>query len=107
MARVTYVSSKGDERTVEVPPGTSIMRAALSNGIKGIFAECGGQMMCATCHVYVDDEYLGQFPPVSEHESEMLETTASERQPNSRLSCGLIVTQEHDQLIVYLPDSQR
>ena len=107
MARVTYVSSKGDERTVEVPPGTSIMRAALSNGIKGIFAECGGQMMCATCHVYVDDEYLGQFPPVSEHESAMLETTASERQPNSRLSCGLIVTQEHDQLIVYLPDSQR
>jgi 2Fe-2S ferredoxin len=107
LASVTYVSSQGAERTVEVQPGTSIMRAAISNGIKGIFAECGGEMMCATCHVYLDDRYLDQFPPVSDHESEMLDTTASDRQHNSRLSCGLIVTKEHDQLIVYLPESQR
>ena len=63
-------------------------------------------MMCATCHVYVDEPYLDRMPPQSDDEKAMLEFTASERKPNSRLSCQLVVTPEMDGLVVYLPESQ-
>jgi 2Fe-2S ferredoxin len=63
-------------------------------------------MMCATCHVYVDEPYLDRMPRQSDDEKAMLEFTASERKPNSRLSCQLVVTPEMDGLVVYLPESQ-
>ncbi|MFD5655866.1 2Fe-2S iron-sulfur cluster-binding protein [Streptomyces hirsutus] len=107
MPRVTYVSSAGARTTVDVEPGTTVMRAAIAHGVSGIFAECGGETMCATCHVYVDDPYADSFPPVGEDEDEMLEATACDRLHNSRLSCGLVVTEQHDTLVVHMPESQR
>ena len=81
------------------------MRAALSNGVKGIYAECGGETMCATCHVYVDPASEDKFPPVGEDEDEMLEATACDRECNSRLSCGLIV--QDDEIKIVMPEFQR
>jgi ferredoxin, 2Fe-2S len=74
--------------------------------VSGILGECGGQAMCATCHVYVDAKDLGALPPMSDDEDAMLEDTASERKPSSRLSCQLDASDELDGLVVYLPDEQ-
>ena len=106
MPSITYVHPDGARDVIEVPVGTSVMRGAILNNVDGIVAECGGEMMCATCHVYVDAPYLGRTPPRSDDEKAMLEFTASERKPTSRLSCQLVVTPEMDGLVVYLPETQ-
>jgi ferredoxin, 2Fe-2S len=106
MPKITYVHPNGARKELDVPVGTSIMRAAILNGVDGIVAECGGEMMCATCHVYVEEGRLAETPTQSDDEKAMLEFTASERRPNSRLSCQLVVTPELDGLVVYLPETQ-
>jgi ferredoxin, 2Fe-2S len=106
MPSITYVHTDGSREVLDVPVGTSVMRAAILNGVDGIVAECGGEMMCATCHVYVDEPYLDCLSAQSDDEKAMLEFTASERKSNSRLSCQLVATPEMDGLVVYLPESQ-
>ncbi len=106
MPKITYVHPDGSEDVLDVPVGTSVMRGAILNGVDGIVAECGGEMMCATCHVYVEEDRLAQLPGQSDDEKAMLEFTASERKPNSRLSCQLTVTPEMEGLVVHLPETQ-
>ena len=106
MPLITYVHTDGSQEEIDVPLGTSVMRAAILNGIDGIVAECGGEMMCATCHVYVEPAQLPLCPEQSDDEKAMLEFTASERKANSRLSCQLVVTPEMDGLVVQLPPTQ-
>ncbi|MER7003268.1 2Fe-2S iron-sulfur cluster-binding protein [Dactylosporangium sp. NPDC000555] len=106
MPKVTYVQPDGSAESHDVPTGKSLMLAAISNNVAGILGECGGQAMCATCHVYVDEEFLDRLAPPSEDEDEMLEATTSERRSNSRLSCQLICGPELDGLIVTLPEDQ-
>ena len=106
MPRVTYIDTAGKETTLDIDVGTSVMQAAVLNGIDGIVAECGGSCMCATCHVYVRDNQLAMTPSLQPDEDAMLEGTASERRPNSRLSCQLVVSPEMEGLVVYLPETQ-
>ena len=106
MPKVTYISHKGETHTIDVPVGTSVMEGAVKNGIDGIVAECGGAMMCATCHVYVDPAFLPLLPPIQEEQEEMLGVTAAERKSNSRLSCQISMKPEYDGLIVRMPDRQ-
>jgi 2Fe-2S ferredoxin len=105
-ASVTYISFSGETRQVSVPVGDSVMEGAIKNGIDGIVAECGGACQCATCHVYVDEAFLGRLNPIQEDEDQMLNTTASERRPNSRLGCQIPVTKALDGLIVRTPQTQ-
>jgi ferredoxin, 2Fe-2S len=107
MPKVIYVSARGDAREVEVPVGTTVMAAALKNGIDGIVAECGGVCMCSTCHVFVDEKYFNRLPPAQDTEEAVLEIAADERQPTSRLSCQIKLTEDLDGLIVRLPERQR
>ncbi|MGR9235079.1 2Fe-2S ferredoxin [Rhizobium leguminosarum] len=107
MPEIKFVAADGKERIVSCPVGTTVMKCAQMNAISGIYAECGGQRMCATCHVYVDEAFLSTLPPMSVDEDEMLEATASDRMPNSRLSCAIIVQPEHENLVVHLPEFQR
>jgi ferredoxin, 2Fe-2S len=107
MPNVTFIDVKGQARTVDCAVGTSLMKSAQRHGIVGIYAECGGQQMCATCHIYVAEEFLGTMPELSAGEDEMLEATACDRLPNSRLSCAIIVKPEHENLVVHLPKFQR
>ena len=72
-----------------MPVGTTVMENAIKNGIDGIVAECGGAMLCATCHVYVDPAFVDLLDPIDEEQDEMLGATAAERKPNSRLSCQI------------------
>jgi ferredoxin, 2Fe-2S len=106
-ASVTYISYAGDTQQVAVPIGDSVMEGAIKNGIDGIVAECGGACQCATCHVYVDQAFLGLLNPIQEDEDEMLNTTFCERLPNSRLGCQIRVTKELDGLIVRTPEAQQ
>jgi ferredoxin, 2Fe-2S len=106
MPLITYVHTDGTRQEIEVPLGTSVMRGAILNNVDGIVAECGGEMMCATCHVYVEPAQLDRCPPQSDDEKAMLEFTASERKLNSRLSCQLVVSLEMDGLVVHLPETQ-
>src|SRR5579864_6604156 len=106
MPRVTYISQDQKTTTLDIDGGTSVMQAAVFNGVDGIVAECGGSCMCATCHVYVKEDMLGLIPPMEADEDAMLDGAASPRRPNSRLSCQLIVTPQMDGLVVHLPETQ-
>ena len=106
MPRVTYIDTQGTETTLDIAVGTSVMQAAVYNGLDGIVAECGGSCMCATCHVYVREDQLARCPPMQPDEEAMLEGTASPRRPNSRLSCQLVVSPEMEGLVVHLPETQ-
>ena len=106
-ASITYISNAGDTRTISVPLDDSAMEGAIKNGVDGIVAECGGACMCATCHVYVDPAWLDKLLPMEDDENAMLESTASERKSNSRLSCQLRVRKELDGLIVRTPPTQQ
>ena len=106
MPTITYVQPDGTKQDLDVPAGKRIMQAAIGAGIDGIVAECGGQAMCATCHIYVDSTWADRLPPVGDDEDEMLEDTVCERTSESRLSCQLPVTDELDGLVVRLPETQ-
>lgn len=107
MAIVTYVSPDGISRKIDVPSGMSIMQAALNHRIKEILGECGGNCMCATCHVYVDVSYLNRISPVTGNEKFMLSIAAEGPEANSRLSCQIKMTEELDGIIVRLPRKQK
>lgn len=95
------------DREVEVSAdGRSLMKAAVDAGVDGIAADCGGALTCATCHVYVDEAWLDRLPPPSADEDTMLDYTAEERRPNSRLSCQIALTPALDGLCVTLPQRQ-
>jgi ferredoxin, 2Fe-2S len=106
MPKVTYVHPNGTRDELEIAIGTSVMQGATANAIDGIVAECGGNAMCATCHVYVDREHIGQLPAMSPEEDALLDGTASERRPNSRLSCQIVLSPALDGLVVHLPERQ-
>jgi len=107
MAAITYISPSGEAQTIDVPVGDSVMEGAVQNGVDGILAECGGELQCATCHVYVDEAFLGKLKPIQEDEEVMLNVTASERKANSRLSCQIKVSDALAGLIVRTPPAQK
>jgi 2Fe-2S ferredoxin len=106
MPRIVFVTHDGTSQTVEASVGVSVMQAAQNAGISGIVAECGGSMMCATCHVYVRGPWAPRLPAMTATEDEMLTMTASERKPQSRLSCQIKMNAELDGITVDLPESQ-
>jgi 2Fe-2S ferredoxin len=95
----------GKVHEVPATPGQSVMRAAMNALIPGIEAACGGNCVCATCHCYVDEEWLARIPPPDETESGMLACTADPR-ANSRLVCQITVNQALDGLRVQVAASQ-
>ncbi len=108
MPSIIFIQADGRQDVLDVPVGTTLMHAVVGAGLDGIAGECGGSAMCATCHVYVDlnQEQAKALPPVSAVEDAMLDSAASERRGESRLSCQLRVTEAFDGLVVHLPESQ-
>ena len=105
MPKITYIENNGNYQTVEVSNGLSVMEGAVQNDIPGIDADCGGGMACATCHVYVNEEWLDKLPAKDDGEEDMLDM-AFEPKQNSRLSCQLTVSDELDGLVVNIPSKQ-
>ena len=61
MAKITYIEHNGTNHTVDVQNGVTVMEGAVQNNIPGIDADCGGSMACATCHVYVKDDWFDKI----------------------------------------------
>ena len=105
MANITYIEHSGKSHTIEAQNGLTVMEAAVQNNIPGIDADCGGSMACATCHVYVKQEWFNKLPKKEDGEEDMLDM-AYEPSKFSRLSCQLIVSDELEGLVVNLPAKQ-
>jgi ferredoxin, 2Fe-2S len=105
MPKITYVDQAGTERTVEGSVGATVMETALRNNVPGIDAECGGACACATCHVYVADDWIEAVGKAQDMEQDMLDF-ASDVRENSRLSCQIKITPALDGLVVTTPSQQ-
>ena len=105
MPKITYIDYQDNAKTIEVEKGLSVMEGAIQNDVPGIDADCGGSMACATCHVYVKEEWLNKIPKADEGEVDMIDM-AFEPKKNSRLSCQILITDELDGLIVTTPEKQ-
>ena len=105
MTKITYKDCQGNSKTINVDNGLSVMEGAIQNEIPGIDADCGGAMACATCHVYVKDEWFSKIPKAEDAEVDMIDM-AYEPKKNSRLSCQIIVSDELDGLEVTTPEKQ-
>ena len=106
LVEVRFELASGEVRTVSGPAGASIMDTAISNGVPGIVAECGGALSCATCHVQVGADWLASLDAMDPFEDEMLEGTATPRQPNSRLSCQIRLAPELSGIVISVPETQ-
>ena len=105
MPKITYIEHSGKSHTIDVSSGLSVMEGAIQNNIPGIDADCGGGMACATCHVYVKEEWFDKLPKKEDGEEDMIDM-AHEPNKFSRLSCQLTVSDELDGLVVQLPEKQ-
>ncbi len=105
MAKVTYITHDNQNHSIEVQNGLTVMEGAVQNDIPGIDADCGGGMACATCHVYVNEEWFDKLPAKEDGEEDMLDM-AFEPKKNSRLSCQIIVSDDLDGLTVNIPSKQ-
>src|SRR5271169_4811473 len=107
MAKFIFISHAGERSEIDAETGTSAMYAAVTHGVEGILAECGGSLACATCHVYVDPSQFARLASPSAAEDEMLDATACERRSNSRLSCQIVMSDALDGLALHLPRCQQ
>ena len=105
MPKITFRDSKGESKTIEVENGLSVMEGAIQNEIPGIDADCGGSMACATCHVYINENWFNKIPKAEDAEVDMIDM-AFEPKKNSRLSCQIIVNDELNGLEVTTPEKQ-
>jgi ferredoxin, 2Fe-2S len=100
VVHVTYVQSSGERRTIDVAPGVSVMEGAQQNKVPEVESDCGGACTCATCHVYVDPDWVGRLAPVSKQENLML-ALVEDRREASRLSCQIIAAEGLEGLVVW------
>jgi ferredoxin, 2Fe-2S len=105
MAKITFIQPDGSAQTVDGEAGMTVMETAKKHLVAGIEAECGGACACATCHVYIDDQWRERVGPPSEMEEDMLDFAFDVRE-SSRLSCQIKVVDELDGLTVKIPDKQ-
>lgn len=106
MPKVTYIAQDGSETSLDAREGDSVMEIAVKNGVKGIVAECGGACSCATCHVYVEPEFMQAVGEANDLEDDMLDGAESDRLENSRLSCQIKMNDSLDGLRVRIPPRQ-
>ena len=105
MPKIIFNTHDNKTHTIEVQNGLTVMEGAVQNDIPGIDADCGGGMACATCHVYVNEDWMQKLPDKDDGEEDMLDM-AFEPKKNSRLSCQIIVSDELDGLVVNIPSKQ-
>ena len=105
MPKINYITHDNQKHTVEVQNGLTVMEGAVQNDIPGIDADCGGGMACATCHVYVQEDWFSNLSNKSDGEEDMIDM-AFEPKKNSRLSCQIVVSDELDGLVVNIPSKQ-
>jgi ferredoxin, 2Fe-2S len=98
--KVVYKRTGSDEIVVEAQAGETVMGAAVRAGVPGIVAECGGQLSCATCHVWVSEEFRDLVGGPGDREADLLDLGVSEFTEASRLSCQITMNDDLDGLVV-------
>ena len=101
MLRINVTGLDGEARSIHVDNGVTVMEAIRDNGFEDLLALCGGGCACATCHVYVDEEWLELLPEQSADEDDLL-NSSMHRKAVSRLSCQIIAGDRLDGLTVKL-----
>lgn len=99
MLTLNVIDRAGDLRSIEATAGASVMEIIRENGFDDLLALCGGCCSCATCHVYVDGEFVSKLPPMSEDEDDLLDSSDF-REATSRLSCQIPFVEGLDGLTV-------
>jgi len=103
MAKMVVTDRAGKEHRVAGRAGTSVMET-LRDADFDMAAICGGMCSCATCHIYVDAEWVAKLPAAQGDELELLRELGSFK-PNSRLSCQVTFTEALDGLkVAVAPD---
>jgi len=103
MPKLTVVNRSGEEKSVEVENGLTVMEAIRDNGFDELLALCGGCCSCATCHVHIDPAYADKIPAMTEDEDDLLDSS-DHRDETSRLSCQIPVTDELEGLKVRIAE---
>ena len=105
MPKITYIEHNGKSHTVEVANELTVMEGAVQNNIPGIDADCGGACACATCHVYINEDWFDKLKKKDSAEEDMIDMAFK---PNkfSRLTCQITVTDVLDGLVVKMPSKQ-
>lgn len=106
MVRIVFETGSGQQFPIVVEASGTLMQAATGHGVPGIDADCGGSMVCGTCHVYIAADWQSKLPPKSEMEIQILEYVPSPH-PDARLSCQIPLSEQLDGLIAVLPPAQR
>lgn len=106
MPKVVYVGSDGIDHVVDASSGESVMSAATRNGVPGIIGECGGNNSCATCHVWVRDEFREAVGGPGDLEADLLDLGVSDPRDSSRLGCQIELTDDLDGLTLDVPPTQ-
>ncbi|MGE0216728.1 2Fe-2S iron-sulfur cluster-binding protein [Mycolicibacterium sp.] len=104
--KITFVEHDGTRHDVPAEVGSTVMRTATANLVRGVIGECGGEMSCATCHVFVDEQWYPRLAPKTADEDDMLDVTAEDSTQYSRLSCQIHLDASHDGLVVHIPKTQ-
>lgn len=102
--KVTWVLADGRRISAEVANGLNMMEAAVANNVPRVIGECGGSLSCATCHVFVDDDWTGRVGQPERFEDGMLDVAEAERRPTSRLSCQIRASDALDGLVLHVPE---
>ncbi|MCP5402977.1 MAG: 2Fe-2S iron-sulfur cluster binding domain-containing protein [Novosphingobium sp.] len=104
--KVTMTDVNGETRTFEdVEEGVSLMELGKQNGVAGIMGDCGGGCACATCHVYVDQNWWDKVGEPDDIEFAMLDMVADVMKDTSRLGCQIKMSPELDGLTVTVAPS--
>lgn len=99
---IKLIFRDGEEmREVMAEPGQTLLVAAQGAGID-LEGACGGQLACATCHLYVGRSWRDKLPKMKPDEAEMLELAPHWR-PTSRLGCQIVLHKGLDGLELELP----
>ena len=106
MPKVVFVLADGTEAGVDARVGDSVMLTAVQHGVDGIVGECGGNLSCATCHVWVREEFVEQVGRPGDMEEDLLDMAVAERRAGSRLCCQIEVRDELDGITVDVPPEQ-
>ncbi|ARM16141.1 MULTISPECIES: 2Fe-2S iron-sulfur cluster-binding protein [Rhizobium] len=93
MLQIVAIDRNGNERSIEAPPGITLMEAIRNEGMDELLAQCGGCCSCATCHVFIEQSGEGVIPQMSDDETDLLDSS-DHRKPQSRLSCQIRLTSE-------------
>ncbi|MDB5970176.1 MAG: (2Fe-2S)-binding protein [Hydrocarboniphaga sp.] len=106
MVHLVFQTRNGQQFPLEAAAKQSLMNAAVAAGIPGIDADCGGSMVCGTCHVHIAPQWRDRLPPISDMEQALLECVPQPH-PDARLSCQIPVSEQLQGLVALIPSAQR